>query len=174
MNPQVSIDRLLAFQACFIAVGSDSKSGLHQHLLDSSRRMWSIYEMGRWDHKTTDYMSASAGSSAGSERRFDPAYETFFPVRPPAILANLKARRVADGRGFLRAIKLSQFRAKPLRLGRIALLETGAHLPAALRLFGRISSAEPLAPPSQNCDSSASRASKCCSMTSSVAMAMSG
>jgi hypothetical protein len=32
MNPQVSIDRILTFQSCFIAVGSVSEPGLHQSI----------------------------------------------------------------------------------------------------------------------------------------------
>src|ERR1035437_6060110 len=56
MNPQVSIDRTLTLQSYFIAVGSVSEPGLHQHLLDSSRRMWSIHQptkcSNRWFHFT--------------------------------------------------------------------------------------------------------------------------
>src|SRR5208283_4493795 len=32
MNPEVSIDRILTLQSCFIAVGPDSEPGLHQSI----------------------------------------------------------------------------------------------------------------------------------------------
>src|ERR1017187_10230939 len=84
MNPEVSIDRILTLQSCFIAVGSDSEPGLHQQLLDSSRRMWSIHQPTKCSNcwfRFTGYRAAKQqDSDLAPDSRHAPSGGTPFPL----------------------------------------------------------------------------------------------